>query len=286
MVMRATAIVRTKSMRIERLGQSLRRAFDLHQGVDRHAFGMGGQGGQRMDQADAVVGAFAHADNAAAADIDAGVAHMLQRIQPVLIGPGADDVAVIFRRGVEIVVVVIQPRLLSAARACGAVSMPSVTQVSIPSALTPSTMAQTASRSLSLGERQAAPMQKRDGARRLGGAGIGQHGFDLHQLGGLQAGVVLRRLAAIAAILRAAAGLDRQQGRDLHLAGIEMGPVHALRRGTSVPGKGRANRAAISSRRPVGARGGRAGHGRGRSWRHLRGVPGRGKRVDGTGPKR
>ena len=40
--------------------------------------------------------------------------------------------------------------------------MPRVTQVSMPSALTPSTMAQTASRSLSLGERQAAPMQKRE----------------------------------------------------------------------------------------------------------------------------
>ena len=39
--------------------------------------------------------------------------------------------------------------------------MPSVTQVSSPSALTPSTMSQTASRSWSFGERQAAPMQKR-----------------------------------------------------------------------------------------------------------------------------
>ena len=39
--------------------------------------------------------------------------------------------------------------------------MPSVAQVSSPSALTPSTMAQTFSTSRSLGERQAAPMQKR-----------------------------------------------------------------------------------------------------------------------------
>ena len=152
MVMRATAMVRTKSMRVERLRPCAgRRAFDLHQGVDRHAFGMHRQGGQGMDQADAVVCAFAHADNAAAADMDAGVAHMRQRVQPVLIGPGGDDVAVIFRRGVEIVVVVIQPRLLSAAPPAAPVSMPRVTQVSMPSALTPSTMAQTASRSLSLG---------------------------------------------------------------------------------------------------------------------------------------
>ena len=40
--------------------------------------------------------------------------------------------------------------------------MPSVAQVSRPSALTPSTMAQTLSRSRSLGSRQAAPMQKRE----------------------------------------------------------------------------------------------------------------------------
>ena len=39
--------------------------------------------------------------------------------------------------------------------------MPSVAQVSSPSAFTPSTIAQTFSRSRSLGERQAAPMQKR-----------------------------------------------------------------------------------------------------------------------------
>ena len=40
--------------------------------------------------------------------------------------------------------------------------MPSVAQVSSPIALTPSTMAQTFSMSRSFGERQAAPMQKRD----------------------------------------------------------------------------------------------------------------------------
>ena len=77
------------------------------------------QGGQRMDQADAVVRAFAHADDAAAADLDARVAHMLQRLQPVLIGTGGDDMPVIFGRGIEIVVVIIQPRLLEPRRLIG-----------------------------------------------------------------------------------------------------------------------------------------------------------------------
>ena len=89
MVMRATAIVRTKSMRVRRLAVAQRRAFDLHQHVDRHAFGMDGQGRERMDHADAVLAALAHADDAAAADIDAGVAHFVQRVEAVLIGPRA-----------------------------------------------------------------------------------------------------------------------------------------------------------------------------------------------------
>ncbi len=97
--------------RIRRLALADRRAFDLHQHVDRHAFGMGGQGRQRMDHADAVVRRLAHADDAAAADIDAGVAHMGQRVEPVLIGAGGDDPLVIFRRGVEIVVVVVEAGL-------------------------------------------------------------------------------------------------------------------------------------------------------------------------------
>jgi hypothetical protein len=59
--------------------------------------------------------------------------------------------------------------------------MPSVAQVSSPSAFTPSTMAQTFSTSRSLGERQAAPMQKRL-RRRPCGAGLGQHRVEAHQL--------------------------------------------------------------------------------------------------------
>ena len=38
----------------------------------------------------------------------------------------------------------------------------------------------------------------------------------------------MRALRAIGAILRAAAGLDRQQGRDLDLVGVEMCAVHRL----------------------------------------------------------
>ena len=39
---------------------------------------------------------------------------------------------------------------------------------------------------------------------------------------------MVRRLAAVAAVLRTAAGLDRKQPAHLHLVGIERGAVHAL----------------------------------------------------------
>ena len=45
----------------------------------------------------------------------------------------------------------------------------------------------------------------------------------------LDAGVVARRLRAVAAVLRAAAGLDRQQRRQLHRVGREVLAVHLLR---------------------------------------------------------
>ena len=57
----------------------------------------------------------AHADDAAAADVDAGVAHVVERIQAVLIGARGDDLPVELRRGVEVVVVVIEAGVLAAA---------------------------------------------------------------------------------------------------------------------------------------------------------------------------
>jgi hypothetical protein len=57
----------------------------------------------------------------------------------------------------------------------------------------------------------------------------GQHRSEARQFFGFHAGVVFRALGAIAAILRAAAGLDRKQRGDLHLSRIEIFPVDTLR---------------------------------------------------------
>jgi hypothetical protein len=49
-----------------------------------------------------------------------------------------------------------------------------------------------------------------------------------HQLAGLDAGFEMGRLRAVAAILAAAAGLDRQQGGQLHFVRVEVLAVHLL----------------------------------------------------------
>ena len=62
----------------------------------------------------------------------------------------------------------------------------------------------------------------------LGSPGRLQHLLDIHQPLRLHAGVVMRALRTVAAILRTAAGLDAQQGTDLHGIGVETGPVDTL----------------------------------------------------------
>ena len=85
-----------------------RRAFNLHQIVDRHRFRMWIEVCKLRNQARTFSPRFAHADDAAAADIHARTTHALQRIESILIFACGDDVAIDFRRRVEIVIVVIE----------------------------------------------------------------------------------------------------------------------------------------------------------------------------------
>ena len=54
-----------------------------HELVDRHALGLRRQRRERVQQADAIGARLAHADDAAAADLDAGRAHALERLEPI-----------------------------------------------------------------------------------------------------------------------------------------------------------------------------------------------------------
>ncbi len=75
---------------------------------------MGGLVGELHEQAEAVVKGFAHADDAAAADGDAGVADIFEGIEAVGIGAGGDNLAVEFGGSVEVVVVGVAAGLFEA----------------------------------------------------------------------------------------------------------------------------------------------------------------------------
>ena len=152
---------------------------------------------------------------------------MGERVDAILHGAGGDDLAVEFGGSIDIVVVEIESGLCSRC-ACSCVSIPSVTQVSMPSSLTALTMSQIRSRSLSFGLRQAAAMQNRVAPASLARWAVATTSL-IHQLRGFHPGVVMRALRTVAAILRAAAGLDAEQACGLDVIGIEIAAMDGLR---------------------------------------------------------
>ena len=208
------------------LGQ--RRALHLDQHVDRHAFRMLRQVGQLDQQAGAVVQRFAHAEDAARADLHPRLAHVGQGLQALGIGAGGDDVAVELRRGIQVVVVVVQAGggqrlgLLLVEPAEGHAGFQA-------HGLHALDHLQHVGHVL---RRRVLPGGAHAEARRADGLGLGrrlQHLLHLHQLFLVQAGVVVAGLRAVLAVLRTGAGLDRQQGRDLHAIGVEVPAMHGLR---------------------------------------------------------
>ena len=84
--MRATAIVRTNSSGSSRsvpCSGVPGTCTSLLIGTDS---GCGSRLGELRDQPGALAPALAHADDAAAAHFDAGAAHVLQRVEPLLVG--------------------------------------------------------------------------------------------------------------------------------------------------------------------------------------------------------
>src|SRR5262249_14152174 len=73
---------------------------------------------------------------------------------------------------------------------------------------------------------------------------------DSHQLFRLDRRLVMRALGTIGAVFRAAAGLDRDQSGNLHLGGIEVQAVNALRAEDEF-GEGKLEQPAHLCTRPV-----------------------------------
>ena len=107
-------MLRTNSSGSSSFAAVQRRALDLHQHVDRDRFRVLRQIGQLLQHARAVGAALAHPQDAAGADVDARIAHELERIQAILEGARGDHVAVELGRGVEIVIVVVETGIAQA----------------------------------------------------------------------------------------------------------------------------------------------------------------------------
>ena len=208
------------------LGQ--RGALDLDQHVDRYRLRVFRQVGQLDQQAGAVGQRLAHAEDAAGADLHPCLAHVGQGLQALAVGAGGDDVAVELRRGVEVVVVVVQPGLgqglglLLGQLAEGHAGF----QAELLHALH---HFQHVGHVLGRGVLPGGAHAEAGGADGLGLGGRFQHLLHFHQLLLVQAGVVVAGLRAVLAVFRAGAGLDRQQGRDLHAVRVEVRAVHRLR---------------------------------------------------------
>ena len=188
---------------------------------------MHGESRKRRNHADAIVDALAHADDPAAADANTGFAHVSERVEAVLVRARGDDRAVIFRRGVEVVVVVVEACRLETPR------LWLVEHAKRGAGLEPDRLDAFDHRAdlieialLGLAPRGA--HAEAAGARTFRRARLGHDGIDAHQLLRLHAGLVMGALRTIGAIFRTAAGLDRDEGRHLHLGRIEVRPMNAL----------------------------------------------------------
>ncbi len=158
----------------------------------------------------------------------AGAAHPLQCVQPVLIVAGTDDVAIKFRRRVQIVVVVIEARLFQL------LSLLVVEHPQRGAGLHPEaahgldhfnhTQHVRIGR-LAPGSAHAETIR----ACLLCGASGFHHFIELQHFPVFHIRRMERGLRAIAAILRTSARLDRQQRGELHLIRIKMFAVHLLR---------------------------------------------------------
>ena len=186
-----------------------RRAFDLDQVVDGHAFGIGIEVCELGDQSRARAARFAHANDAAAAYVQARLAYLAQRIQPVVLGARRNDLAVKLGRGVQVVVVVVEAGVLQllglaflqhAERGAGFHAEPAHRLDHFDHAVEVTLFG-------------AAPCRAHAKTRRAFFAGstrCGYHHIECQHVLVIHVRVIARRLRTVTAILRTAAGLDRQ----------------------------------------------------------------------------
>ena len=200
---------------IDRLGAVERRALDLHQVVDRNRLRIRIEIGELRDQARALRGSLPHADDSAATDFHSGDANPVERFETVAIVAGGDDLAVELGRGVEVVVVIVEARVLQG------LGLTVLEKAKRRTGLEPERLdlAHHRQHGLEVAVLRPAPCgahAEARRARRLGRRGrrddLGERQKRLVR----HAGVVARGLGTVGAILGTATGLDRQQCRKLN----------------------------------------------------------------------
>ena len=205
-----------------------RRALDLHQVVDRHRLGLRVEARELRDQRGALATRFAHADDAAAADREPGVAHAVERVETVLVLARRDDLAVELRRGVEVVVVVVEAGVLER------LGLAVLQHAERAAGLEPQRLdrAHHVEHRREVAILRPAPGRAHAEAGRacvLRGARRVDDDAQVQQRLADHARVIARGLRAIAAVLGTAAGLDRQQRGQLDRVGRVVFAMHLLR---------------------------------------------------------
>ena len=227
-MMRASATIRTNSIGAIGAAFGERRAGDRNQHVDRNAFRRLGEVRKRDQHFDAVGFFLAHAEDAAATHFHAGLPDILQRVETIGKIARRGHLRVIARRRIDIVVVVIEPRRAEAVR------LIAVQHSQRHAGLEPERFhrANHFDDGIHVSRLRIAPCRAHAVARCAAVSRFpcfGDDLFDVHQLRGGKPRRMMRGLAAIAAIFRAAAGLDIEQLAELHAVGIEMPAVNGLR---------------------------------------------------------
>ena len=213
--------------RVDWLRAVQRRPGHLDELVHRNAVGMFRQGRERLQQLGPVGGRLAHADDAAAAYLHARVAHVLKRVQPVLVGSCRDDLAVEIFGGIQVVVVVVEAGFFQFRGLLGRNH--------------PQCRAGLHSQCVHLADHLLDDRQLLRFRASVGGAhaesrraaspglaGLLDDALHGHECLVLQPGVIADALRTVRAVLRAGAGLDAAERAHLDLIGREEPAVHGL----------------------------------------------------------
>jgi hypothetical protein len=158
--------------------------------------------------------------------LDAGGAHLAERIEAILLGVRADHLAVELGRGIEVVVVIVEAGGLELLR-LAFLEHAQRDAGFHAQRLDRADHGRDAVEVLVLRAAPGGAHAEARGALVLGRLGRANDFLDIQQR--LALGLaVMRRLRAVAAVLRTATGLDRQQGRQLDGIGGMILPMHFL----------------------------------------------------------